>query len=277
MADDGYQVPPGIIAITSYGSVRPETAQSLLDLKDRARDIGLTNVQFQFVIATLVDKARNDAVEAMLANPANGWLWFIDADMIVPKEALDHILVTAFRDCPWADIVGGYCQLRGDPFLPTIDTGSGLWESHLPGQGALEVIRTGGACTLIKRQVFEKMAYPWYGIRPAATPLDMLAEVDNFARIKFDGRNPFSGMKEWQQLIQCARDDQPIQQGKRRPNTVGEDSNFTDRAKALGFRIVVQTNAVIGHVDKKVIWPQDHAEAMKRGAKFNRLAVGVTR
>jgi hypothetical protein len=105
----------------------------------------------------------------------------------------------------------------------------------------------------------------------------MLAEVDNFARIKFDGRNPFRRLPEWDQIVKCARDEaskQPSVSG-RSANTVGEDSNFTDRAKALGFRIVVQTNLVLGHVDKKVIWPKDHVDAMQAAQKRSRAAVGV--
>lgn len=276
----GFEVPPGMIAITTYGGVRAETVQSLIELKERCHELQLNNVIFSTVVATLVDKARNDTVRNFLANKNLQWLWFIDADMIVAKNAVDVMLATAYRDYQWADIVGGYCQLRGSPFLPTIDTGTGTWESTLPKQGILEVIRTGGACTLTKRHVFEAMERPWFGVRPAPRALDMLAEVDNYARIKFDGRNPFADIPAWEQLLKCARDDSgtaPTVAGERKDfSTVGEDSNFADRAKAHGFRIVVQTDLVVGHVDTKVIWPDDHAAALKEGAKNARADLGVT-
>jgi len=189
------------------------------------------------------------------------------------------MLETAFHTHQDADVVGAYCQLRGPPFLPTIDTGTGTWESHLPGKGAIPVIRTGSACILIKRKVYEAMEPPWYGIRPAPRPIDMLAEVDNYARIKFDGRNPFFEKDEWQALVKCAREDAV---NKRRDNlvnynNVGEDSNFADRAKALGFNIIVQTNAVVHHVDTKLITPQDHAEAMRRTRDDEDRAGGILR
>lgn len=111
----------------------------------------------------------------------------------------------------------------------------------------------------------------------------MLAEFDNFCRIKFDGRNPFAGMREWTQISNCASEEATNQ---RRANphgalfggwmsSVGEDSNFCDKARALGFRIVVQTNAVCGHVDRKVIGPADHRKAMAEQERQELLACGV--
>jgi hypothetical protein len=43
----------------------------------------------------------------------------------------------------------------------------------------------------------------------------------------------------------------------------------------MGFRIVVQTNAVCGHVDRKVIWPDDHVQAIKRARDRQKWYVGV--
>ena len=128
------------------------------------------------------------------------------------------------------------------------------------------------------RHVFEAMEYPWYGIRPAPRPIDMMAEVDNYARIKFDGRNPFWGDK-WEQLLGCAQADArakgPNVDPMNTTNTVGEDSAFTDKAKALGFRIVVQTNAICGHVDKRILWPQDHVDSMKKVKASEEKACGI--
>ena len=58
-------------------------------------------------------------------------------------------------------------------------------------------------------------------------------------------------------------------------HTVGEDSNLADRARAAGFRIVVQTNAVVNHIDKKIITPQDHLDAFKKIREGEGLALGV--
>ena len=276
MSDEsGFQVPPGMVVITTYGSVRAETAQAYLAMQARAIKMGLNNIDFRFVIGTLVDKARNDAVKEMLIkeNPKFEYLWFLDADMAFAPDLLDVMLKTAYDTSKEFDIIGGWCALRGKPYLPTIDTGTGTWEPHMAGQGPVEVIRTGGACVLIKRHVFERMEYPWFGVRAAPRAIDMMAEVDGYARQKFDGENPFWGEK-WEQLMGCAQADaKPLTPAN--INAVGEDSNFTDKAKALGFRIIVQTNAVCGHIDKMIIWPQDHADEMKKVAASERKASGI--
>lgn len=273
------QVPPGILCLTTYGSVTADTTLTLIEMGRRAERLGLKGFQIIAVAGSLVDKTRNEAAQQLLRT--NGqYLWFLDGDMSAPPEILDVMLGTAFAQCPWADIVGGWCALRGKPYLPTIDTGSGTWEPHDANIGPIEVIRTGGACLLIKRHVFERMAYPWFGVRPAPRPIDMLAEVDNYARIKFDGQNPLRG-DAWDRLQQCAAEDAATQRMKNTGlpgeafSSVGEDSNFADKAKALGFRIVVQTNAVCGHVDRHVIGPEEHQNAMRESRLLQRWAAGL--
>jgi len=270
VADEQFAVEPGIIFITTYGSVTMDTAQCLVQTTRQLERDGLVNIDIRFVVNTLVDKARNMCAEQLLGSQAK-WLMFLDADMVWQPNLVNTILATAFRDCKWADIVGGYCCLRGWPYLPTIDTGTGTWESWEPNIGPLEVMRTGAACMLVKRHVFEKMRPLWFGTRPAPRPLDMMLELDNYANQRFDGNNPFRKLPEWQQLEQCAAEDV----GKPPVSTVGEDSGFCDRAKALGFRIVVQTNTTLGHVDKKVITGDDHVKAMKEQREKENLASGV--
>lgn len=280
-APNGFQVPPGLIALTTYGAVRGETVQSMLDMKDHAAKMGLTNINWRVIPGHLVDKARNEAVVASLKAGAQ-WLWFLDADMSWEPNLIEIMLHTAFGNpatVPF-DIVGGWCPLRGSPYLPTIDTGTGTWEPHDARVGPLEVIRTGGACLLIKRHVLERMEYPWFGVRPAARPLDVLAELDNYSRIKFDGRNPFSRLPEWEQLSRAATQDAHSQRARAGLNptpdwkfsSVGEDSAFCDAARALGFRIVVNTDAVCNHVEHRPITPQMHVDAVK-DAESKQLAL----
>src|SRR5437660_567858 len=163
------EVPPGMVAITTWGMITAETAQSLLEMRAFCELNGLNNIVWTWVSGSLVDKARNEAARTFLGarvrDQALGWLCFIDADMVFPANILDLLLATAYKQTLWADIVGAYCQLRGKPYLPTTDFGSGLWESSDPHCGPMEVIRTGSACILIKRPVYERMEFPWYGVR----------------------------------------------------------------------------------------------------------------
>ncbi len=271
------KIPAGKIFCTSYGDIKVETTFSLINMAIHATKMGLDNIGWEPVSGPLVDKTRNESAAALLKSKAE-WLWFIDGDMQFQPNLIEHMLSAAFEECPWADIVGGYCNLRGYPYLPTIDRGSGQWESHDANVGPLEVIRTGAACLLVKRRVFEKMAYPWYGVRPASQPIDNLAEVDNFFRMKYDGVNPFASDPKWKKAVAIAAENsRPTKQAheSQRMHSVGEDSNFCDKAKALGFRIAVQTNAVCHHIDKRIIGPADHIEALEKAKTQERLLVGA--
>lgn len=237
---------------------------------------GLGNVRWLTVPGTLVDKARNDAVRNLLADPAAQWLLFADGDMTWQPDALLRLLQTAYGELPHADAVGAYCPLRGDLALPTIDLGSGTWESVFPGLGPIEVIRTGAAFILVKRRVFEGLTDPWYCIRVPARPVDFMQEVDGFARQKFDGRNPFRELpnREWERLEQCALED-PSTAGQFVPGEVGEDSNLSDRARNAGFRIFVHTDVVTGHLETKTTQWTDHKKAIEQVEKNQRLVCGL--
>ena len=193
------QVPVGAVCVTTYGVLQHETVACLLEMRSAVEAAGL-KCPWHFVPGGLVDRARNQAVVQMLqAQPALGWLLFVDGDAVFAPDAMTRLLMTAYQTHPHADVVGGYCTLRGEPYLPTIDTGTGTWESWMPGNGVLEVMRTGSAFILLKRHVFERVPGPWYGTRNPWRPIDALAEVDNFAHTKFDGRNPLAETAEWKE------------------------------------------------------------------------------
>jgi len=279
-------VPPGMIAVTTWGAVTVETCAAVTELRGFCERAGLRDVLWTFVAGGLIDKTRNEAVRQMLGqrlqNAPLGWIVFLDADATFEPTVLDRLLTTAFQTTPWVDIIGAWCPLRGTPFLPTIDRGSGTWEPHDVGCGVVEVIRTGSHCILIKRHVYEKMPFPWYGVRPAPRAIDVIAEFDNYARQKFDGTNPFRDSPAWAALERCATEDAvrlraqlPQGHGADFMSAVGEDSNFCDKARALGFRIAVNTDIVTGHVDRKVITYEDHRAAMEQIRRNQRLVHGV--
>lgn len=269
-------VPSGHFCVTTYGPIRHETAVSMMDMRSFSEKNGLGNVRWYTMPATLVEKARNEACRELLRDPSGGWLMFMDGDMQAQPDSLIRMLQTAYGELPHADVVGGYCTLRGELALPTIDSGTGTWESWFPGSGCVEVMRTGAAFLLVKRRVLEGMKDPWFRLRVPARPIDFLAEVDNYARIKYDGRNPFRGLPgaEWERLEQCALED-PSTSGDFTPGEVGEDSGFCDRARNAGFRIYVQTDVVTGHVDSKITTWQDHKRAIEQVEANQRYVAGL--
>lgn len=282
MSKTSITVPSGIVAITTYGPILADTAAALLAMQQRLTELQIRGIQFIFVPGNLADKARDEAAQ-MLLNTQHGWVTFIDADMQFEPTLLERLLTTAYGTHAQADIVGGWCCLGGDPYLPTIDTGTGTWEATPANVGVLPVIRTGGACLLIKRHVFERVPYPWFGIRYAGRPIDAMAEVDSFARQLYDGRNPLADKAEWNKLFDIAstkaqedRARNPTRRDDLRVTTVGEDSGFCDKAHAYGMKIVVDTHAVCKHLKKQALGPDDHANAMKRLKAYERQAAGLT-
>lgn len=269
-------LPRGHVIMTTWGMVRHEAMNSWTEMRSFSEAQGLKNAFWGTIPGALVEKARNEAVRQMLRDPEAKWLLQIDGDMSWQPDAALRLLATAYGEMPYVDAIGGYCCLRGELGLPTIDTGTGTWESHFPGSGVLEVMRTGAAFLLVKRHVFEALRDPWFRVRVPSRPIDFMHEVDNYARIKFDGTNPFAGKpgREWERLMRCAEDDPSIG-GDFTPSEVGEDSGFSDRLRAAGFRLFVHTDVVTGHIDVKVTGWQSHKEAMENMEKQGRLIAGI--
>lgn len=270
------QVPAGLIVCTTYGSITQQTAQCLMDARSFCEKNGLGNLAWRLIPGTLVEKARNESVRQCLRENF-GFLLFVDGDCTFDANAIMLLIQSAYGELPAADAMGAWCPLRGELALPTIDTGTGTWESHYPGSGILPVMRTGGAFLLVKRHVFEALKDPWFRMRVPARPMDFMAEVDNYCRIKFNGENPFRGTPEqtWERLEKCAQEDPSIVVENFVPVEVGEDSGFADRMKLAGYNIFVNTNIACGHVDQKVLVWSDHKRAMDEAQKWQRLASGL--
>jgi len=269
-----FTAPPGLVALTSPGSFRIETTMCLLAAAKASEKVGLA-LDYQAFGGSLVDKARNDACRHALKGPY-GYVLFVDGDMTFHPESLLRLAHNAFALRPHFDVMGGLCHLRGG-CIPTIDTGTGTWESHFAGSGTLEVIRTGAAFLLVKRHVLEKMPQPWFACRFPQRWLDALYEVDNFARTKRHGVNPFRELpgRPWEELMALAANDQQSVSSSPPGYEVGEDSGFCDRAKALGFRIAVDTDIEIGHLDVTVLNSGEHRKRMDEREKEARLLHGV--
>lgn len=270
------QIPPGHVVVTTFGWITQHTAQCMLEAQSFCDRQGVTNIRWLMEPASLVERARNAAARAVLASEAQ-WLLFIDGDTVFPADAVLRTLRTAYGDYPHADVVGGYVPLRGDLALPTIDSGTGTWETWYPNSGVVEVIRTGCAFLLIKRHVLEALRDPWFRLRVPSRPIDFLLEVDNWARIKFDGRNPLRDAPgdAWARLEKCAQDDPAAAPEQFTPIEVGEDSGFCDRVRAAGFRIVVDTNIACGHVQQTVLTGADHKRAVADRDRMQRLLAGL--
>ena len=261
-----------IATVCLSGLVDEYFSQAREDMRSWNDKNGFVNVEYLTVSATLVEPGRDSILEhALKQDPPYDFVLQIDADAApIPQEALAQILYSAYIEAPDSDVVGAYCQLKHKPYLPTIDTGTGTWEPIFPGEGLIPVIRTGGHFLLTKTGILTKFGPPWFKTRRTMRPIDALTEVDNYARLKLHGENPFRDNDAWEDLQTKAREE-----GGGVVSTAGEDSGFCDALKAVGGKIYVNTNLVIGHVAKRIIKPSDLKDTLtKKGEMFDSV-VGI--
>jgi hypothetical protein len=145
-----------VCTISLTGSVLPQFSQCMLAMARYNDSIGLKRVEYEQVHGLFIEAARDQAILHALnprgdgSEPAYDWVLQIDADATFPQDTLHRLLHRAYIDAPTSGAIGAYSQLKPHPHLPTIDTGTGTWEEHYPGEGLLSVIRTGCHCILIK-------------------------------------------------------------------------------------------------------------------------------
>lgn len=254
----------GLVATcVGVGGVDADFAAAREEMRVFNVEHGFRAIEYRTEPCVLVEAGR-DAVALHALQQGYDWCLQIDADAApFPPDACLRLLQRAYVDAPDADAVGAYCQLKQAPHLPTIDTGTGTWEVHYPGEGLLPVIRTGGHFLLVKTAAYRRLGEaPWHRTRVAPTLLRTLSELDNAARQRFSNRNPFAALGEWDVLLEAAR-----QEPQGAVSAVGEDSGFCDRLTAAGGRLYVDTDLVAGHVTKSFITPQmlkGHMDARAR-------------
>jgi hypothetical protein len=257
-----------VCTINLTGLIEAQTSECMLHMALWNAANGFTNVEYLTVPATLVEAGRDSACQHALQENYN-WLLMIDGDATFDADSLARILHTAYITHPDADVVGAYAQLKGS-FHPTIDTGTGTWETHYPGEGVLPVIRTGGHFLLIKTPTLRRFGPPWFRTREALQPAKALAEIDNFCRMNYDGRNPLQDASLYSDIVDKAK-----AASSTSPGSVGEDSGFCDALTAAGGQIYVDTNIVTGHIERRVITPKDLKAKQREHDALLAAAVGV--
>lgn len=259
----------GLVAsVVLTGSVLEEFSQCLMDMRAWCVEQGFINVEWQHFSAQLVETGRDQVVAHAKKNNYDFAL-MIDADAVFKPELLAQMLQSAFVSVPDSDALGAYAQLKHHPYLPVIDTGTGTWEPHFPGEGILQCIRTGGHCIMVKKSAWQKFGPPWFRTRDTLRPADAMRELDNYARVNNDGKNPFAG-ETWTKLLDKAS----LENGGV-ISSVGEDSGFCDALLAAGGRLYVDTNIVTGHITKKTIMPSDLRDSIREKSRLLAASVGV--
>lgn len=258
-----------ISTVVITGSVESWFSQCHEDARSYHDRNGFHAIEYRKEDARLVESGRDKLAVHMMEQ---GYEWMVqcDADSTFQPDAFIRLLHTAFFAVPDSDMVGAYIQLKGNG-IPAIDTGTGTWEEHYPGEGVIPVIRTGGHFFLCKRSAFEKVGRPpYFRTREAPRALDAMAELDGYARQNHAGRNPFAETTEWQTLLQKATEN-----GGGQKSGVGEDSSWCDLLKSRGGNIYVDSNIVTGHIQKEIIGPDKLRKYMDERARKLGLVCGI--
>ena len=157
-------MPKVLICVPTYENIMPDTFKAIYDMDKPCQ------TDFEFVRGYDVATARNNCVQLMLDGDYTH-LMLIDNDVTPPKDALANLMEHG------ADVVMGYYAHRNRDNDETVRTnvckmgefnytnqytGDELRELAAKGQSIVRVHGGGMGCILIKREVFERTAYPWY-------------------------------------------------------------------------------------------------------------------
>lgn len=111
-------------------------------------------VEYELRGHSLVYDAREQAAKYFLESDCD-YMLFLDSDMVPPADMLIKLIQ---HDKP---IVSALAFRRVPSYEPCIFKGDMEFYLDYP-KGLIEVTGVGMACTLIKREVFEKVPQPWF-------------------------------------------------------------------------------------------------------------------
>jgi GT2 family glycosyltransferase len=158
-----------LIAIHTAKYIEPETFKSIYDLEIPDG----YEIDFQFFYGYNIDQIRN-----LIAHWAirYDYLFAIDSDIVVPKDALIKMLM---HD---KDIVSGmYIQrIPGTHSLEIYGSGGRILYDTIRDRGLVEIDSCGFGCVLVKSKVFADIEYPQFVYYSAIDHKDTISEDTDF-------------------------------------------------------------------------------------------------
>lgn len=157
----GAQYPPGVVGVIAQDTARFSMfAASLTGIEVPP------GTSIKWIFGHSVAGNCNELVRTLLQEaPDAQWLWILGDDHSFSSDLLMKLLA---HDC---DIVAPLCLTRNPPYKPVMfsdwaDEGAPLrkrlWLDDHPDGGLVEIHSVGSAGLLVKREVFEELADPWF-------------------------------------------------------------------------------------------------------------------
>lgn len=119
-----------VLGLPTMGSVEAKTCEAFLKMDRGEHKICPIITEY-----ALIYDARDRIVKKALANPETDYVWFIDSDIVIPKDALEKLIAID------ADIVSASYPFKDDFGTVVGDDVTGV----------------GMGCCLIKRSALEKI------------------------------------------------------------------------------------------------------------------------
>lgn len=169
-------VPKVVIGVVHPGEVSMAHMASVMRARDHMLQYGmLPGFIERRARSQHVHRARNEIVQGFLVSDCD-YLFFVDADMGIPRNAVERLLSVAHKDD--RPIVAGLCFAMRDrgfdeetyattfDVVPTVQ----VWNTdedgevvsfsiveHYPRDTVCQIDGTGGACVMIHRRVLEEL------------------------------------------------------------------------------------------------------------------------
>lgn len=151
-----------LIAVPTARYVETDTFQSIYKLHKPAH----TDLDFQCFYGYNVEQVRNIQVNYML-NADYAWMLHVDADMVLPPHTLQQLLDIQTEQVAISS--GVYIQRKMPEQIPEVYVWNADHTAHVHmNVKDLDPVRTqsvaavGFGCCLVRRDVYEKVAYPWF-------------------------------------------------------------------------------------------------------------------
>ena len=148
-----------LIAVPMSETISPGTYKSIYDLDKAGHDVA-----FEYMKGYDCARARNEIVKLMLKSDYD-YVFMVDSDIRLPEDALKRLLEWPVDVC-----LGCYPHKNNkDKLAELFKRGSADFVNRFTypeldsiNEPRIRVKGGGFGCALVKRQVFDQLAYPWF-------------------------------------------------------------------------------------------------------------------